>query len=153
MKRVSVCAYVLMRHDTSLPLYAHVHIFDDPSPTPFPYLCKYLMDGLFLNQKTNKNIQISCSLKYKHSKKKSLRKNKWQCRMKYTFKGLIKNPKNSVIVFQINGIIKVPYQSYLNQCFEVSQQLKCDGHIEIFQSHVVAKIFQNLLVRDKFSVR
>ena len=73
--------------------------------------------------------------------------------MKYTFKGLIKNPKNSVIVFQINGIIKVPYQSYLNQCFEVSQLLKYDGHIEIFQSHVVGKIFQNLFVRDKFSVR
>ena len=34
------------------------------------------MDGLFLNQKTNKNIRISYSLKYKHSKKYSLRKNK-----------------------------------------------------------------------------
>ena len=32
------------------------------------------MDGLFLNQKTNKNIQISYSLKYKHSKKNSLQK-------------------------------------------------------------------------------
>ena len=28
------------------------------------------MDPLFLNQKTNNNIQISYSLKYKHSKKK-----------------------------------------------------------------------------------
>ena len=27
------------------------------------------MDGLFLNQKTNNNIRISYSLKYKHSKK------------------------------------------------------------------------------------
>ena len=27
------------------------------------------MNGLFLNQKTNKNIQISYSLKYKHLKK------------------------------------------------------------------------------------
>ena len=34
------------------------------------------MDGLFLNQKT-KNIWISYSLKYKHSKKKSIAKNKW----------------------------------------------------------------------------
>ena len=28
------------------------------------------MDDLFLNQKTNKNIRISYSMKYKHSKKK-----------------------------------------------------------------------------------
>ena len=34
------------------------------------------MDGLFLNQKTNKNIPISYSLKYKNSKKNSLRKKK-----------------------------------------------------------------------------
>ena len=27
------------------------------------------MDGILLNQKTNNNIRISCSLKYKHSKK------------------------------------------------------------------------------------
>ena len=31
------------------------------------------MDGLFLNQKTKKNIRISYSLKYKHSKKKFLK--------------------------------------------------------------------------------
>ena len=44
----------------------------------FPQLRTYLMDGLFLNEKTNNNIRISYSLKYKHSKKKnSLRKNKW----------------------------------------------------------------------------
>ena len=30
------------------------------------------MDGLFLKQKTNKNIRISHSLKYKYSKKKNL---------------------------------------------------------------------------------
>ena len=34
------------------------------------------MGGLFLNEKTNKSIQISYSLKYKHSKKNPLRKNK-----------------------------------------------------------------------------
>ena len=39
---------------------------------PFPQLRTYLMDGLFLNQKTNNNIPISYSLKYKHSKKKIL---------------------------------------------------------------------------------
>ena len=40
------------------------------STHPFPQLRTYLMDGLYLNQKTNKNIQISHSLKYKHSKTK-----------------------------------------------------------------------------------
>ena len=29
----------------------------------------YLMNGLFLNQKTNNNVRISFPLKYKHSKK------------------------------------------------------------------------------------
>ena len=52
----------------TLPLYAPVHILDDPSP--FPQLRVYLMNGLFLNQITYKNIRISYSLKYKHSKKK-----------------------------------------------------------------------------------
>ena len=40
-------------------------------PPPFPHLCTYVMEGLFLNQKVNKNIRISCLLKYKHSKKNS----------------------------------------------------------------------------------
>ena len=44
------------------------------TPLHSPHLLKYLMDGLPLNRKTNKNIGISNSLKYKHSKKKSLRK-------------------------------------------------------------------------------
>ena len=74
MKRDKVSAYVRMTHDTPLPLYASVNILDDPPP--FPQLRTYLMDSLFLNQKTNKNIRISYSLKYKHSKKNSLRKNK-----------------------------------------------------------------------------
>ena len=55
-----------------LPLYAPVHILDDPPP--FPQLRAYLMDGLFLKQKTNSNIRISYSLKYKYSKKKSFTK-------------------------------------------------------------------------------
>ena len=65
---MSISAYVHMRRDTPLPLYAPVHILDDL--LPFPYFRTYLMDGLFLNQRSNKNIQISYSLKYKHSKKK-----------------------------------------------------------------------------------
>ena len=68
MKRDSVSAYVHMRCDTPLTLYASVHILDD-HPL-FPKLRIHLMDGLFCNQKTNKNIRISYSLKYKHSKKK-----------------------------------------------------------------------------------
>ena len=50
-----------------LPLCGPIHIFD--GPPPFPQLHSYLMDDLFFNQKTNKNIRISYSLKYKHSKK------------------------------------------------------------------------------------
>ena len=47
-------------------------------PPSIPQFHTHLMDGLFLNQKTNKNSRILYSLKYKNSKKKhSLRKNKW----------------------------------------------------------------------------
>ena len=49
----------------------HLYIFS-MIPPPFPQLRTYLMDGLFLNQKTDNNIRISHSLKYKHSKKKIL---------------------------------------------------------------------------------
>ena len=62
--------------------YVHIFrpIFQLPSPCtylcaflitspPFPQLRTYLMDDLFLNQKTNKTIPISYSLIYKHSKK------------------------------------------------------------------------------------
>ena len=54
-----------MMRDTPLPMYAPVHILDDLPP--FLQFRMYLMDGLFLNQKTNNNIWISYSLKYKHS--------------------------------------------------------------------------------------
>ena len=65
-----VSAYVHMRRDTPVPLSAPVHILDDP--LPFPQLRTNLMDDLFLNKKTNDNIQIWYSLKYKHSKKKMI---------------------------------------------------------------------------------
>ena len=64
MKRDSVSAYVHMRRDTPPPLHALAHILNDPSS--FPQVLKYLMDGLPLRQKTNKNIRISYSLKYKN---------------------------------------------------------------------------------------
>ena len=64
--------YVHMRRDTPLPLCTPVHILVD-LPL-FPSLRTYLMGGLFLNQKTNKNIRLSYTLKYNHSKKNSLRK-------------------------------------------------------------------------------
>ena len=70
MKRDSVSAYVHMRRDTPLLLHSPVYILNDPPP--FPQSHTYLMDGLFLNKKINKNIQISYSLKYKHAKKKIL---------------------------------------------------------------------------------
>ena len=74
MKKNRVSAYVHMKRDTPIPLYEPVHILDDPLHSPVAYV---LMDGLFLVQKINKNIPISYSLKYKHSKKNSLRKYEW----------------------------------------------------------------------------
>ena len=68
MQKDIVSAYIHMRRDTPLPVYPPVHIFDD-LPL-FPQLRTYLIDGLFLNEKTNNNIRTSYSLKYKHSKKK-----------------------------------------------------------------------------------
>ena len=56
-----------MRRDTPILLYAPIHILDEPPP--FFQLRTYLMDGPLLNQKTNNNIGILYSLKYKHSKK------------------------------------------------------------------------------------
>ena len=56
----------------------------------------------------------------------------------------------------INGVITVHLKSYLNQCFQVYQLLKYDGNIVVkyvFQTHVVEKIFENLRVRRKFSIR
>ena len=67
MKRDSVSAYAHMKCDTPLLLYAPGHILDEPPA--FPQLCTYSIDGLFLNQETNKNIRILYLLKYKHSKK------------------------------------------------------------------------------------
>ena len=51
----------------------------DDSPFPIPHqLRTYLIDGPCLNQNPYKDIRLSYSLKYKHSKKQiSLRKNKW----------------------------------------------------------------------------
>ena len=60
----SASACIHMKRDTPLPL------LNDPSP--FPQLRTYLMDGLFLNHKTNKNIRVSYSLKYRYSKKKKV---------------------------------------------------------------------------------
>ena len=62
-----VRTYLMIDFLTPLSQYTPVHIFHDPPP--FLQLRTYLMDGLFLNQKTNKKIRISYSLKYKHSKK------------------------------------------------------------------------------------
>ena len=63
----SVSAYADMKRDTPIPLYVSLCILDDP--LPFSWLRTYFMNSLFLNQKTNKNIRILYSLKYKHSKK------------------------------------------------------------------------------------
>ena len=60
-----------------LPLYEAVRILDDPPPF-LHQLRTYLIDGPFRNQKGNKDIWISYSLKYERSKKYiSLGNNKW----------------------------------------------------------------------------
>ena len=71
MKRVIVCK-CLGAHEASYisPLYAPVHITNDPPQ--FLQLRTYLMDALFLSQKTNSNIRRLCSLKYKHSEKECI---------------------------------------------------------------------------------
>ena len=55
----------------AVSLCAAVRVLDDPQ-SPYLlhnwWLMTYLTDGLFLNQKPYKNIWISYSLKYKHSK-------------------------------------------------------------------------------------
>ena len=66
MKRDIVSAYVHIRRDTPLPLSTPVHILNETPSIPRVAL---VMNGIFLNQKTNKNIRMSHSLKYKHSKK------------------------------------------------------------------------------------
>ena len=79
-----------------------LHTFLMNSP-PFPQLRTYLMDGLFLNQKTNNNIPISYSLKYKHSKKNKFFKSQ---------------PVQRYCTWsQINGIIIVHFKSNLSQWF------------------------------------
>ena len=70
MKRGSVSAYLHMRRDIPPPpLYAAIGIM---IPTSLHQLHTYLIDVLFLNQKTYKDIRILYSLKYKHFKKKFL---------------------------------------------------------------------------------
>ena len=43
---------------TQLPSCTHLYIFLMTSP-PFPQLLTYLIDGVFLNQKTSNNMRIS----------------------------------------------------------------------------------------------
>ena len=68
----------------------------------------YRIDGLFLNQKTNNNIQLSYLLKYKHSKKHKFLKS-------YTCPKIFH--LISVTLSCINGTIIVHFKSYLSQCF------------------------------------
>ena len=105
------------------------------------------MDDLFLNQKkTNNYIRISYSLKYKHLKKNKFFKSHTRPRI---FRLI------SVTLSHINGIIIVHFKSHLSECFWVSQLQKYDGNIVVKYvfSKSVEKIFQNLRVRLKFSIR
>ena len=68
MKRDSVSACVHMRRDTPSP-YMELYVLWMTPPNPRQQLRTYLIDDLFLKQKTYKYIRISYLLKYKHSKK------------------------------------------------------------------------------------
>ena len=63
-----VPTYHMTDFPTPFPLYTPVNMI----PWMIPVLRTYLMDDLLLNQKTNNNIRISYSLKYKYSKKKKI---------------------------------------------------------------------------------
>ena len=52
MKRDSVSVYVRMRCDSPLPLYAPVHILDDPLPSISPVA--YVPNGWPVSQPKNK---------------------------------------------------------------------------------------------------
>ena len=57
------------RFSEPLPLYTPVHILDESfSIPPVAHVC--LPKNKFLNQRTNKNIRISYSLKYTNIQKK-----------------------------------------------------------------------------------
>ena len=99
------------------------------TPPPFLQLRTYLMDGLFLNQKTNNNIRISSSLKYKHSKKKFYKR--------HTLPKIFH--LISATLSHISSIIIAHFKSYLSQCFKVSQLLKYDGNIVV--KYVFSKSF------------
>ena len=77
MKQDNVSVYVHVRRVIPLPSVRSCTHFGWPSSSPHQ-LRTYLTDGLFLNQKTYKDIRISHSLKYKHLRKINfLQKNKW----------------------------------------------------------------------------
>ena len=78
------------RFSTPLPLYA---------PVQFR---RYLMEGLFLNQKTNSNTRISDSLKYKYSKKNKFFKSHTHPKILLLI---------SVTISHINDIIIVHFES------------------------------------------
>ena len=70
MKRDSVSAYVRMRRDT--PLYAPVHILDDPSS--FLHLRKYLMDGLLFIYLFSIYLTLTIKLHFRHLEIRLLRR-------------------------------------------------------------------------------
>ena len=80
-------------------------------PPPFLQLRTYLLDGLFLNQKTNHNIRIP----YSNDKNINIQKKKKKFLKSHT------RPKilhlTSFTISHINGIIIVHLKSYWIQCF------------------------------------
>ena len=90
-----VRTYLMANFSTLLPLYALAHIFDG-----LPQLRTYLMDDLFLNQKTNNNIRISYSLKYKHSNKENTFFKSYTCSKTLHLISVTLSHINSIIIVQ-----------------------------------------------------
>ena len=76
-------------------------------PPSFSQLRTNLMDGLFLNQKTIINIQISYSLKYKHSKRNKFFNSHTRPKIFHLI---------PVTLSHINGIIIVHFKSKFPSC-------------------------------------
>ena len=139
-----VRTYLMTNFSTFLPLSAPLHILDDPLHSP-SCVCTQWM-AYFSTKKTNNYIRVSHSLKYKHSKKNKFFKSYTRPRIFHLI---------SVTLSHINGIIIEHFKSHLSECFWVSQLQKYDGNIVVKYvfSKSVEKIFQNLRVRLKFSIR
>ena len=84
------------------------------TPTLFHQVHTQLMDGLFINQKTNKGIRISYSLKHRHSKKVIYEKvNAVQDKINILGSSINQKPNSTMSVMLCTGAIFVKKNSCL----------------------------------------